>query len=182
MPELTEKSHCLRDPLTQKGAGDGFPFVPVRLRARPIPTQKDGFRGAIAPPGDDPRRGEILHKREVYTMKFERLLDKIAENWSDYECEMRLSVAYRKAHGHCAYIDIRRGLSDEVAAIYHASESERNSRYSVGDMMELLDLDSDQIHRAYIAARALLTWYNRTQWDFCPSSELVDRLEKFVMG
>lgn len=115
-------------------------------------------------------------------MKFDRFLDKIAENWADYDAYKRLSVAYRKAHGYGCFMDIRTGLSAEAEKLYHAEENERISAWSVSDMIELLDLDRDQIHRAYIAARALLRWYNRTEWAFCPSLELIDRLEKFVMG
>ena len=115
-------------------------------------------------------------------MKFDRFLDKIAENWADYDAYKRLSVAYRKAHGFGCFMDIRTGLSAEKEKLYHASESEQASWGSVSAMIELLDLDRDQIARAYIAARALLRWYNRTEWQFCPSRDLVDRLEKFVMG
>lgn len=114
-------------------------------------------------------------------MNIERLLDKIIEAMDSTFSYYRESARYRSAHGFGAYFDLRAGLSAEKENLYHKYNRDYEDNSALSAIFEVLDFNSDQIARAYVAARALRKWYNRTEWQFCPGYELKDALEKFVI-
>lgn len=115
-------------------------------------------------------------------MNIERLLDKVIEAMDSTFHYYRESARYRSAHGCGAYLDLRAGLSAEKENLYHKHNRDYEDNSALSEIFEVLDFNRDQIDRAYIAARALRRWYERTGWAFCPSYELDDALEKFVIG
>lgn len=115
-------------------------------------------------------------------MNIERLLDIILEAMDSTFAYYRESARYRSAHGCGAYFDLRAGLSAEKEKLYYAHNRDYEDNTALSAIFEVLDFDSDQIARAYIAARALRKWYIRTEWQFCPGDNLKAALEKFVIG
>lgn len=115
-------------------------------------------------------------------MNIERLLDKIGESMDSTYDYHRASARYLSAHGCGAYFDLKAGLSAEKENLYHLAERDRNDGWNISALFEVLDFDRDQIDRAYVAARALRKWHNRTQWQFCPSDRMLSALNNFVIA
>lgn len=115
-------------------------------------------------------------------MNFERLLDHVNEQTESYGAYHLASIQYKKKHGYGCYMDLGRGMDEDKQKVYHAYETDREEWYKLIAILEVLDYDSEQSDRLYKAARALRRWYNRTEWQYCPSRDLIDRLEKWVVG
>ena len=92
------------------------------------------------------------------------------------------SKKYFKKHGHCVYLDVAKGLTPEERHIDYAYHNEDKCRNIVWSVMEVLNLDTDQRNRLYVATRAMKRWYEKTEWQYCAPSELIDRIAVFVEG
>lgn len=116
-------------------------------------------------------------------MNIERLLDTILNANDTYAMYSSLSAKYRKANCGCGvYFYNGKKLSAEEQRIEYYYHEDNADRGAVSAVFEVLGFDRDQIARAYIAARSLRRWYERTEWQFCPGDNLKAALEKFVIG
>ena len=115
-------------------------------------------------------------------MNFERVLDHVLEHNDTYAAYIISSINYRKKHGCGAYFDLREGMSEDKQRLYSAYQYDNEQRTMMYAMLDILDYDREQNERLYKAARALKKWHDRDNWEHCPSSELIDRLEKWVTG
>lgn len=115
-------------------------------------------------------------------MNKERIFDAVLECFDAEEHYKRTSAEYRKKHGFGACIDVRRGLTEEVARIRDALEHSQKEYEKTVLLIEVFRLDAEQTARLYTASRFLRKWYKKTDWQFCPSADLINSLWAFVIG
>ena len=117
-----------------------------------------------------------MHKDGIL---FERVLGNIINSYTN-NFEYYISCAkYRKKHGYIAYLGNRK-LDEEERHIRCAYEETIISEAVVFAQFELLNYDKEEIDRAYIAARVLNKWYERTHYERIPSRDIISKLERFV--
>ena len=113
-------------------------------------------------------------------INIERLMDIIMEAYSSAADYHKSSRDYYKKHGYGVNLD--RAETKEEKHIVYAYNSDSASGQIICAIMEVLNLDSEQQVRAYSAARALNRWYESTKWERLPSSDLLERIWKYIHG
>ena len=113
-------------------------------------------------------------------MNYEVLLDTIMQRNTDVYDYYKLSKAYIKEHGHGLNID--RAKTDKERRIAYLSRETWFEDGGIDTCMDLLGYEREQRLMAYKAARALERWYAKTDWQRCPSRDLIDRLQRYVEG
>ena len=115
-------------------------------------------------------------------MNKERIFDTVNEYNESYGWYRKISARYYKEHGYHAYLDPKRGLDAEKEAIYRAYNNQWADSQNAQRLCEIFELDKEQNARLYIASRFLRRWYERENWEFCATKDLIDRLWQFVIG
>lgn len=115
-------------------------------------------------------------------MNKERIFDTVNEANDSYGWYHKISARYYKKHGYHAFLDPKRGYDVEEEAIDRAYNNQWADTQNVVRLWEIFELDAEQIKRLYIASRFLRRWYERENWEFCASRDLIDRLWDFVIG
>ena len=115
-------------------------------------------------------------------MKKERIFDAVLECFDADGHYYKITSDYLKKHGFGACIDIRQAKTEEDARICYAYEHRDKECEKMILLIEVFQLDAEQIARLYTASRFLRRWYKKTEWQFCPSADLINRLWAFVIG
>ena len=114
------------------------------------------------------------------SLNIERLMDFIMEAYDNTADYTKSSRDYYRKHGYGVNIDRAKTPEEKhIAYMYHSSAAADDV---VRALMEVLNLDYEQQTRAYSAARALKRWYEKTQWNRLPSSDLIDRIWGYIQG
>lgn len=91
---------------------------------------------------------------------------------------------------HTDYADAVRDT--DADQFFRSKEEEGRVQYAMGKyyagmdseyaIIKILGLDCEQAGRLWAAHRALHRWYERTEWQLSAPDELIERLERFVLG
>ena len=120
-------------------------------------------------------------------LNMERLMDMMmeADNASfDYH---KSSKAFYRKHGYGVMLD-KANTEEEKHIVYaYNSEDKLNVLLRRNDIVwsiiQVLDFDKEQTDRLYVAYRAVKRWYEKeTKWQRCLPGDLIERIEKFVVG
>ena len=117
------------------------------------------------------------------TINYNNVFDSIIEAWQCTDDYYRACAHYYKKHGFHACLDYKYGLDYEKRTIMWKSNWKDQGDSTINALVAaLFNNDCDQTRRLFIATRALHRWYERTNWQYIPDSELIDRLARFVEG
>lgn len=114
-------------------------------------------------------------------LNMDRLIDMMMEaDNASYDYHKSSKVYYRK-HGYGVMLD--KANTEEEKHIVYAYNSENKSNDIVWSIIQVLDFDKEQTDRLYAAYRAAKRWYEKeTKWQRCLPDDLIERIEKFVIG
>lgn len=112
-------------------------------------------------------------------INIDRMMDLMSE-WFDSNNDMNESNArYHREHPYITIWADNPRNSEEKHILSAARWADKHYDVILG-IFEVLDMDREQRERAWIAVRAIRRWYSDTKYQFCPTEELLNRIEKFV--
>ena len=111
----------------------------------------------------------------------DRLIDLMMEaDNATFDYWKSSKVLYKK-RGYGVNMD--RAETAEEKHIVYAYHSDEKTNNAVWSILQVLDFDQDQQDRLRSAYRAVKRWYEKeTKWERCLPDELIERIEKFVIG
>lgn len=97
------------------------------------------------------------------------------DEWKDSKERLEMFIA-RKPSLFPDY-EARKKWEIEYFRMY---ESETCKYYAIQSLLEVFCSDKDQVARFFIAWRAWRSWYERTEWQYCASNKMLERLGDFI--
>ena len=115
-------------------------------------------------------------------LNMDRLMNLMIENDNNYFAYQKSAAEYKKEHGYIPTLSD--STSDrEIQMIVWSYNLFKESDNAVSSFLELMSFDKDEIARLYAAKNAVKRWYEKeTEWQRCIPMDLLERIEKFVIG
>ena len=114
-------------------------------------------------------------------LNIDRLIDMMMEaDDATFDYWKSSKVLYKKrGYG----VDMDRAKTAEEKHIVYAYYSDEKANNAVWSILQVLGFDREQGKRLRIAYRAVKRWYEKeTKWQRCLPDDLIERVEKFVIG
>lgn len=115
-------------------------------------------------------------------MNIDRLIDVMIEADNNTSAYYKACNDYKKKYGFGAYIDMAAGLNPDKQHIVYMDRWMNASDEAARAVIDVLGLDREQTERLYAVAGAVKKWYERTNWERCIPSDLLDRIERYVFS
>lgn len=112
-------------------------------------------------------------------INFDTIIGYIMEKDRGYADYRRLCEAYKKNHG--IYVDMTLHTQETEGIRMYLNFFDRSDA-ALDAVLAVLEFDTEQEERLYDIYRAVKKWYEKTEWQRNLPEELVERIERYVVG